>query len=194
MKLINIIPFLLLLLFSCNDSQKDIPVKPDIPAEPEQTTFFPVTDFIKGQIAEIRSRGINPVKIIHSKTKDDSSWIKIENLEDEFSPFLSPLIDSANLKGLFTEKTFLDQTINAFTFTYDPIKALPDSFLLQHWDVYVDPQSNKVRRVYLFKKTTDHKILQLTWQTNDFCKLVTISKDPTGNDYVEKEVTIKWGF
>jgi len=194
MKMINSIPAFLIILFSCNESQQPEAVKNDIAVPGEKKIFFPVTDFIKGQIAEIRTIGINPQKITVVNNKPDSTWLKMEELNTEFGPFLSPVIDSVNLTGLFAEKKFLDQTIDAFTFTYDPVKALPDSFLLQHWDVYVDPRSNTVRRVYLLKKTADHNILQLTWQTNKFCKLVSISKDAKGNDYVEKEITIKWDF
>jgi hypothetical protein len=93
---------------------------------------------------------------------------------------------------LVTEKRFLDQTIDAFTFTYDPVNPLPDTFLLRRWDVYIDPNTNSVTRVYLVKKERSNKKLQLTWQTNKSCRIVSISTDPSGNDYVEKEVTINW--
>ena len=181
-------------VLSCNHAKNKTVEKVEPPAEPEQTAFFPVTDYIKGQITEIRNKGINPKKIIRTNNRQDSSWLKTEQLENEFELFLSPVIDSSNLSSLFTEKNFLDQTIDAFTFTYDPVKPLPDSFLLQRWDVYVDRVKNTVRRIYLLKKTVDHKTLQLTWQSGLWCKMVTIADDPKGNAFVEKEITIKWDF
>ena len=194
MKLTNIVLALSAFLLSCNDSQNKGSVETDQPAQSEHLAFFPVTDFISGQIAEIKKEGINPIKITSINNRQDSAWLKVEELDNEFAPFLSPVIDSTNLAGLFSEKSFLDQTVNAFTLTYDPIKQLPDSFSLQRWDVYIDPQSNTVRRVYLLKKSPDDKTSQLTWQSGKSCKIVTISKDNKGNDHVEKEVTIKWDF
>ena len=188
----------MLFLLSCNNSKKDDPVKPqqenESAGKQEHVSFFPVTDFLNGQIAEIKKDGINPIKVTRINNREDSVWLKIEDLNKEFAPFLSPVIDSTNLKSMFTEKSFFDQTIDSFTFTYDPVKPLPDSFLLQRWDVYVDPNSNKVKRIYMIKKTADHKTLQLTWQTNKSCKIISIAMDPKGNDHVEKEVTIKWDF
>lgn len=199
MKPINTVVIFLILFLSCNDSkkndhEKNIQEKNEISGQKEQPSFFPVTDFLRGQIAEIKTRGINPIKITSTKNRQDSVWLKTEDMNDEFAPFLSPVIDSTNLAGMFAEKTFLDQTIDAFTFTYDPIKALPDSFLLQRWDVYVDPKSSRVRRVYMIKKSTEHKILQLTWLTGKSCRIISIANDSKGNDYVEKEVNIKWDF
>src|SRR4051794_4682065 len=131
--------FLIMLAFciSCNDQPAgNVPLKDQTAVEDQHRTFFPVTDFLNGQVAGIKTKGVNPLKIVKQNGREDSSWVKIEQLSDEFSQFLSPEIDSTNLKGLFAEKSFLDQTVNAFTLTYDPVKPLPDSFLLQHWDVY----------------------------------------------------------
>lgn len=194
MKPINTILIFLLFFSSCHDSKHNMPVEDKTTVESEKASFFPVTDFLKGQIFEIKKIGINPLKITRFKNKLDSVWLKTEDLDNEFEIFLSPEIDTTNLAGLFMEKKFLDQTIDAFTFTYDPIKILPDSFLLQRWDVYIDPNSNTVKRIYMIKKTPDHKTIQLTWQTNLSCRIVQIANDLKGNEYVEKEVTIKWDF
>jgi len=193
MKFFSQLLILAVVVLSCN-SATEIPMEKEVQAEPEKVAFFPVTDYIKGQIVEIRNKGINPHKFTSENNKQDSAWLKMEELDTAFQVFLTPEIDSTNLSSLFTEKKFLDQTINAFTFTYDPVKALPDSFSLQRWDVYVDPQKNTVRRIYLLKKTPDHKTIQLTWQSGMWCKMVTISEDEKGNAHVEKEVTIKWDF
>ncbi|MEO6488974.1 MAG: hypothetical protein ABIO04_03455 [Ferruginibacter sp.] len=183
---------LLMLCTSCNDENSSATVTNNN-GDTVKPAFFPVTDFLNGQLSEIRTIGINPLKIVHIKERYDSSWIKIEQLQDEFRMFLEPLIDSSNMARMFTEKSFLDQTINAVTFTYDPSKQLPDSFSLKHWDVYVDPQKNTVTRIYMLKKQ-DRKIFQLTWQAGKWCKIVTISPTVNGTDAIEQEVTIKWDF
>ena len=193
MKVSGLFPLLACIVIACNQSDKK--TEPVIVHEqPDRVAFFPVTDYLKGQLTDIREQGINPKKITTFNKKEDSSWVKMEDLPGEVASFLTPVIDSSSLAGLFAEKKFLDQTINAFTLTYDPVKPLPDSFHLQHWDVYIDPETDKVKRIYLLKRTADHKTLQLTWQSDKWCKIVTIAANPSGQETVEKEVLIKWDY
>lgn len=199
MRMIPLFCFLLAQLFSCQTkSSKDAPV-----AVPEKKStsdtaasdaFFPVTNYLKGQINDIREKGVNPVKYTTKDKSTDSAWLKSENFEKEMSSFLETSIDATNLIDLFSEKKFLDQTLNAYTFTYDPKVSLPDSMALQHWDVYVDPNTNKVKRIYMIIKIRGEKQQQLTWQSDKWCKIVTIGIDKNDNSYVEKEVLIKWDF
>ena len=58
-----------------------------------------------------------------------------------------------------------------------------------------EPQAttSKVKRIYLIKKTSDNKTLQLTWQSNQWCKITTIVNDAAGSK-VEKEEKITWDY
>lgn len=196
----SIFPILLacLAFIACNNEpgnkqeNKEPAVARDSTAEPD--FFFPVTDFLKGQVTEIRTKGINPKKIVVAGNKTDSSWVKMEDIDQEINVFLTPEIDRSNLTHLFTEKKFLDQTINTFTFTYDPIKALPDTFSLKRWDVYIDPETNKVKRIYLVKKLPGGKTQQLTWLAGKSCRMVTLTEKPDGTPIIEKEETLNWDF
>lgn len=160
----------------------------------EKVAFFPVTSFIKGQILDIRSNAANPLKIITMRYHRDSSWLKMEDLQTELAPFLQPLIDTGNLTGMFLEKKFLDQTLDAYTFTYDPIKILPDSMHLLHWDVYVKPADGRVTRIYMLKKIDSVTQQQLTWETGKWSKIVTLKNTLAGNTEIEKEQMIIWNF
>ncbi len=162
--------------------------------ETEKEKFFPVTDYIKGQIFEINSKGLTPVKYVTVKGHTDSAWLKTADFNEAFKEFLTPEIDSSNLTALFTEKKFMDQTINAFTFTYDATAALPDTMTLKHWDVYIDPQTGKVKRIYMVKNTGSNSILQLTWLGDRSCRIRTIDEPPRGDSFVEKEERINWSF
>ena len=153
----------------------------------EKQKFFPVTAFFKGEIFNIKKNGINPLKYTTVNNHTDSVWLKIEELDTALQEFLHPEIDSANLINLFTEKSFLDQSINAVTLTYDPVVILPDSMKLRHWDIYIDPQSNKVKRIYMVKEPDKFKTLQLTWLNNKWCKIVSIVTDEKGISKIEKE-------
>jgi hypothetical protein len=197
-KLISIV-LILALLQSCNqgtknDASTDQPVAPQEKPLPEKQSFFPVTSYFKGQIYDILHKGINPLKYRTINDHTDSAWLKIESLNKEVDEFLHPEIDSVNLINLFTEKKFMDQSIDALTFTYDPIGELPDSITLRHWDVYVDPKSGNIRRVYMVKQLPENKIMQLTWQGDKWCKKVIIVNNPDGSSVVEKEEKISWDF
>ena len=138
--------------------------------------------------------GITPIKKhIKNDVTVDSSWLKPEDYQKEFADFLTPVIDTANLMQWYSQNKFLDQSVNAYTFTYDPLKTLPDSMQLQHWDVYVDPKSQNVKRVFIRKKISADEEQQLTWQSGKWCKMVTIKN--TGNNIaITNEVKIEWSF
>ena len=187
--------FALLLLQSChNSSEKKVDTPPPPVETRESPAFFPVTDYIKGQIREITEKQVNPIKYVTIKGHTDSSWLKMEELPAAFDDFLHPEIDSMNLISLFKETKFMDQTINAVTFTYDPIATLPDSMHLEHWDLYIDPATGKIKRVYMVKTAGEGRIRQLTWQGDRWCKIVDIVSKADGTSAVEKEVKITWEF
>ncbi|MEO6584498.1 MAG: hypothetical protein ABIO05_09250 [Ferruginibacter sp.] len=186
---------LALLVVSCKQKfpQKESTVQSTATAKKTQF-FFPVTSYLKGQLKSISEAGINPIKYTTINSKMDSAWVKIETLALEAESFLQPEIDTANVSNFFEEKNFLDQTINAYTFSYDPLPARPKGFAWERWDVYVDPATNKVKRVYLVKILPVNKTQQLTWQTDKWFKIVTIANSDNNTSKVEKEVLIKWDF
>lgn len=176
-----------LFIYSCNNPGKQNPVQASSTDTTKKQRFFPVTAYIRGEIFNIKQSGINPLNYTTVNNRTDSVWLKIEDLEIALQEFLHPEIDSANLTSLFTEKIFMDQSIDAVTFTYDPIKILPDSMKLTHWDVYVNPKTNKVKRIYMVKEIDKNKTLQLTWLSNQWCKIVSIITDEKGESKIEKE-------
>ena len=193
-KFIRIILFVnILFLTACHTVKKE-----SAPADnaKEVQSFFPVTDFLLGQLHETDSLPITPVKITIVGDKQDSLWLKKEDIRRFASPFLHPVIDSATMSNYFAEKSFLDQTINAVTFSYDAKTKLPDSIKLNHWDVYVDPQKNTVDRIYLVKEeTADNKSIttQLTWKANKWCSIRTIVQQQNKKPVVKEEI-MKWDF
>jgi len=186
-----------IIILSCNNSSDTDPVVTPAPAKDTAAKqgFFPVTSFLKGEIYTLKADGINPKKYTTINDHTDSAWLKVEEFDAAFYEFLHPEIDTANLSTLFTEKSFMDQTINAFTFTYDPtIQPLPDSMQLQRWDVYINPDNNKVKRIYMVKQISSNKTLQLTWVSGQWCKLTSIITDAAGASKIEKEEKIFWDF
>ena len=162
----------------------------------EAQSFFPVTEFLLGQLKEIDSLPVTPLKIIIDNDKRDSIWLKKNDIRTFAIPFLTPLIDSISLQNFFAEKSFMDQTINAVTLSYDAVKKLPDSMKLNHWDVYIDPQKGTVQRVYMVKEEIINGITvttQLTWKVNKWCSIRTIEQQPKIAPRVKEEI-MKWEF
>ena len=182
---------ILIILFSACGSSVEEKIKiPAVQKDVLSSDFFPVTNYIRGQIVEIARNSINPLKIISTGNKQDSVWLKVEELDAAFADFLNPEIDSKTLGSYFKENRFMDQTLNTFTFTYEPMENLPDSVKLQRWDVYINPEKNTVKRIYLEKKAPGNKSLQLTWQANEWCRIASFSNRQTK----EKEIFIQWRF
>jgi len=189
-KLFSFLVLAFFILFTACSGKKSKMASANNPAQTEN--IFPVTDFLKGQLRMIDSMGVTPLKVVSVNGKTDSVWLKREDIRKNATPFLVPLIDSATMFSLFAEKSFLDQTINAYTFSYDPKKKLPDSINLTHWDVYMNPQTNSIARIYIVKENAD-TTSQLTWLVNKWYSIRTIIQHPNGQPQIKEEKMI-WDF
>jgi len=182
--------------FACNDNNNE--TKEIIPAANTEDvqSYFPVTEFLLGQLKEIDSLPVTPLKIIKNGQKTDSVWMKKKDIRSFATAFLQPVIDSTSMHKYFGEKSFMDQTINAVTLSYDPKIELPDSIKLNHFDVYIDPEKNKVQRIYMVKeevKNDEELTTQFTWKVNKWCSIRTIKQAPGKAPEVQEEI-MKWDF
>ena len=196
-RFVSVLVLISFLFVSCTQQQSQTPQQ-TAKDSTEDNTFFPVTQFILGELAQIDSLPVTPLKIITMNGKVDSIWMKNKDVRIFAQPFLHPKIDTANLKGLFMQKSFLDQTINAFTFSFDPIATLPDTMQLKRWDVYIDPQKNKVKRIYMVKEIMENngtikQTTQLTWIAAHWCKITTITEQQNNQPAIKEEKMI-WDF
>ena len=162
------------------------------PSIADTVKIFPVTSFIKGQLHILDSMPVTPLRTISAGEHVDSMWLTRADIRKFATPFLTPQIDSASMQGYYSEKSFLDQTLGAYTFSFDAKNNLPDSIRLTHWDVYVNPQSNEVERIYLVKENKD-SITQLTWLTGKSFTVRTIIQQ-TGKEPVVSEEKLTWNF
>jgi hypothetical protein len=175
---------------SCHTEQKTGTVAAQKTSD--TTNIFAVTSFLKGQLNRLDTLPVTPLKIISENGKTDSTWLKRADIRRNATPFLTPVIDSANMTSLFSEKSFLDQTINAYTFSYDAKVKLPDSIRLTHWDVYMNPQTNNIQRIYMVKENGD-TTTQLTWLINKSYSIRTIISEPNKEAKIKEEKMI-WDF
>jgi len=200
MKKIGGAVILLSMLIACNSSTTDNAVKTIKNNEVNKVkkdSFFPVTSFIKGQLKVIDSLPVTPLETITINKKIDSVWLKKEQLRALLNSFVEPEINETNLVSFFKETSFKDETLNAITFTYDPLKVLPNSISLRHWDVYINPESGKITKVYIVKQVKEKEgeiTQQLTWTTNKWAMIVTLINKPDGKTELVKADKFIWNF
>lgn len=188
----------IMLLASCHsgtdaDSSMDIAQDSTVRVD----SFFPVTSFIKGQFILLDSTPVTPLLLTTINDKTDSVWIKRDSLRSYLQSFVDETISHQRLHDFFKETRFKDLTINSITFTYEPIKSLPDSIKITNWDVYVNPETGKISKIYIVKNWKDNKYTitqQLTWLTEKSAQITTIKEPDAGGkaEIVEKEY--KWNF
>ena len=139
---------------------------------------------------------VTPLLVVNEKGKNDSTWLKRSDIRGKCTAISYSGIDSQVSFLLYKENSFLDQTINAYTFSYDPKKQLPDSIHLTHWDVYMNPQTNSIERIYMVKEkdSANQKITtQLTWLVNKWFSIRTIT-EIQGQPAEVKEEKMIWNF
>ncbi len=197
MKNLGVIFILSFILLNCNINT-NTSNQPDLPANAQDTgsdnlSFFPVSSYLKGQLHEIDSLPLTPLYIKTSDAGIDSVWIKHQEIRSILQPFFDNEIKETNLLSYFKETKFKDLSINSITFTYDPIAKIPDSISLRHWDVYINPETGKVTKVYIVRKTKEKNITQqLTWDSDKWAKIVTVTDDGHNPKITEEQLT--WNF
>lgn len=184
----------IIFFYACHSGETSQPVIVTTPVN--NGNIFPVTSFIRAQLKGLDTMPVTPLKIAISDGKSDSTWLKREDIRKEATPFLSPEIDSLHMHSLYAEKSFLDQTINAYTFSYDLKEKLPDSIHLVHWDVYMNPQTNSIQRIYLVKQWDSAGtgiINQLTWVVDKWFSIRTITQVQGDKPNIREKKMI-WNF
>jgi len=198
MRILYFLGVIILFALGCtNASTKKASLSEAIVEEVKKDSFFPVTSFLKGQMIVLDSLPVTPLHTITVNNMTDSIWIKKTDLNSLLGDFLTPEIKENNLTDYFKETSFNDQTLNTITFTYDPIKILPDSISLRHWDIYIDPETGKILKVYIVKELKEKGktvTQQLTWKTNNWATIITLVNVPNGNTQVQKEEKFIWNF
>ena len=185
----NFILLVVILFMSCTIKKNENNISEKVNSA---SSFFPVTDFIKGEINKIKTLGKNPIKYSYEKgIAIDSNWIKLESIHNEFLDFTSTKIDSLNDAKSYLESAFFDNTINAYTFSYDLKENHSVISPWKHWDIYINPESNRVSRIYLVKQIDSITTKQLTWIPEKSCKIITIKSVENTTDIVD-EISIKW--
>jgi hypothetical protein len=190
----TLIVFIIANSISCAQKQDDQMVTAieginTIDTSADEGDFFPVTNYIKGQVYEIKNNHINPLMIINNGSKIDSVYLKMEELDAAVVSFLEPVIDSSNLKEAFTQTSFKDATLNKIIFNYTPTIMHPVGNPLKTWNVYIDPETGKISGVYILKITAGKGTEHLNWIADEKCTQQLLK-----DDKLVYERSIIWNF
>ena len=160
----------------------------------EPGTYLPLKDLILGELAGLDTLQLNPLYTITRNNKTDSVWMKRGDIMKFSAPFLLKGTDTVTMKKFFIAKSFLDRSLNSVTISYDPGGTLPDSIALRHCDIYIDPVTQTIKRIYMVEesKDGDHNKIQLTWKPGSSATITTIGKE-TNEAQVKVEKMI-WNF
>ena len=162
-------------------------------AEAEES-FFPVTAFLNGEIREMWELGSKVSLTIPKKGKLKQQLLSDDTLswKESFKDFFSPTIDSNRLAGTYRLSKFMDETIHAITLSYErktPIIAFPE---WNNWNVYIEPETGMVKKLFLVKKIDSTHLQQLTWKHGKNCLIRDFNLDSTGNLVLYKEQEYIW--
>jgi hypothetical protein len=177
MKKIFLIPVAgLVLFFSCKEQK---PGGADT-NHAGKKGYFPVVDFIKGQIHDVDSLPLALLQIVIANNRKDSSYIKQNEFHELAQNFILPEAEPGNFEKKFKENLFLDQTTRSATFNYT---AEDSATRVKRIDVLATPDEllSKVMSVFIQENYTRNDttiVRKLLWETNKEFEIILIVQPP----------------
>jgi hypothetical protein len=161
-----------------------------------QPSFFPVPDYIGGQLRIIDSLQLPLSMDVTVNGKTVSRKATTSDLQKWAQNFLHPNISDPALKKFYTETNIADQSIPSVTLIYStPNDTLP----VQKINVFIKPdpvQNDKVTGVYIekiFKRKDTVFNQKLYWKTGKNMQVITEKKIKNTTLPVE-QIKIIWNI
>jgi hypothetical protein len=176
---------LLVLLFSCNNEQKE---------EGRDSGFFPVLSYLNSQVAQVDTSLYRIVKITTVDEQSDTTYIKREDFRKEAADFLSiPDITQKKLKKDYKETELYDESLQSVILSYMPTE---DDAEIRRQEVVIQPhqaETDQVTSIYIDRvmeqgKATVRK--NMLWQVDRRFQVVTITQNSDGTEKIEKRQVI----
>jgi PBP1b-binding outer membrane lipoprotein LpoB len=180
------------LLVNCKNQPHE-EVQPE--KKEEKNNFFPLQDFIRGEITNVDSLPIGILKYSVHDNKTDSSYIKPAEFNRLAQEFLPPELDSNVFKREFSESSFYDETTKSLTFTYSTKNK---SLQLQRADILatLGDRFAKVKSVYMenVDKMHDTNILKkMFWQAGKSFQVIS-SINRAGKASGSSQMKVVWDY
>jgi hypothetical protein len=179
-----------LFVIGCKDKNK----KPEVPA----TDFFPVDDYLKGQIARLDTSLYTFFKIETTDGRSDTTPVRNAEVKVYARDFAElPDLSDSDIKDDYAVDKLFDDIQNAFVFTYTTKEDHP----VQQQQVTVEPAFNEkgqndIRSVYVDLWQEEDGVStrkRMMWETKGF--YITTTTEAEGQAQKTKTTKIIWnGF
>ena len=192
MKLVVIgIIFIEALVCGCSNNKVQPPVKDSVAVEKKD--YFPVLDFLKGEMAYVDSLPLRIIKYSIIGGHKDSTIIQSAAFDTLAKEFLSPELEKTAFEKEFKESSFLDQTSQSLSFTYS---TQNNALQIQRVDVLASPSLgfDKVKSVYMEKIFRAHDstiIKKMYWRSRDNFQIIRIREVP-GQPASSSQLKVVW--
>lgn len=179
------------LAFGCKGRDEK---KPEVPA----ADFFPVKDYLNGQIARLDTSLYTFLKIETADGRSDTTAITNKDVKTYAKDFRDlPELSASDIKDDYSVDKFYDDIQNGFVFTYSTKEDHP----VQQQQVTVEPTFNEkgqndIRSVFVdLWQEDDGTVIRkrMMWETNAF--YITTTTETEGQPQKTKTTKIIWnGF
>ena len=134
--------------------------------------FFPIADYINGQLQGIKKENAKIVRFTTFNGVTSSKLVEFSDMQKEAAQFTSPDITQPPLSTRYKEASFADQSVPNITLTY----STPDRSLeIQRVDVILEPDpeaSDKVKTIYI-EKLKGNRQLKLLWTADAHFQIIS---------------------
>jgi hypothetical protein len=137
-----ITPLFLLLIVSCAPKQEEKAF------EQADKNFYPIKSFVKTELAELDSLPVAVFKFTTVNSKTDTTIVEKPAFRKIAEELTAPDITVPPLKENYKETVFMDETVNSVTLSYT---ATDENVEIQKIDVFVHPETEKVKHIYIEK-------------------------------------------
>ncbi|HET9055941.1 MAG TPA: hypothetical protein VFN30_03735 [Chitinophagaceae bacterium] len=139
----------------------------------KEKDFLPVTDFLSAEIKRIDTVPYAFTDYVTINEKTDTLFLNKQDFHKMIDEFLEINICDKKYVDFYDETSLLDTTTGLASFTY---LANSPKMKVSRIDVYVDPQANRFRRIYIVRNYNKGDTMvqkQLLWQTTGNFVLIT---------------------
>jgi hypothetical protein len=145
--------------------------------------FFPIADYINGQLQEIKKQGLKVVRYSTKNGVTSSKLTDFSDMQEAAAEFTSPDITQPPLSARYKEASFADQSVPNITLTYS---AQDRSLEIQRVDVILEPNpeaSDKVKTIYIEKQKGSRQF-KLLWTADSHFQIISNDSGTTIVKYV----------
>ena len=185
MKIILIPALILAAIVSCKDNTTSAS---NLPADTTVKQFFPVQEFLLGEIRYVDSLPVGILKYTTTGKRIDSGYIKMPEFKQLAYEFLSAELEEGMFEEQFDEVSFFDHGTKYATFNYSPKNNNTE---IKRVDVIASREGefDKINSIYIEKNNGASPLKKLYWKAGRHFQI--IREDSAGKQSVTKVV---WNF